>query len=61
MSTNEQLEHRLVQLREEKQNGEQQLIQMESRMQELRSTLMRITGAIILLEELIAENAGSPG
>lgn len=61
MSMNEHLGRRLAELREQKQNGEQQLLQLENRAQDLRSTLLRINGAITVLEEVMAENMDQQG
>jgi prefoldin subunit 5 len=56
----DQMEQRLRQLREEFQSGEKQAVQLESRLTDLRATLQRISGAIKVLEELLAESGPSP-
>ena len=43
---------RLVQLRRELEKGQQQMALLEQRRQELRDTVLRISGAIQVLEEL---------
>jgi hypothetical protein len=43
---------KLVQLKSEFQKGQQQMAFLEQRRQELRDTLLRISGAIQVLEEL---------
>ncbi|GKS85743.1 hypothetical protein AVHY2522_09255 [Acidovorax sp. SUPP2522] len=53
----EQLTARLAQLKSELSAGEQQLRQLEARQAELSHTLMRIRGAIQVLEELEQETA----
>lgn len=46
------LDARLTELREEFAKGETMLTQLEEQSQELRSKLLRISGAIQVLEEL---------
>ncbi|WCM86507.1 hypothetical protein [Acidovorax sp. NCPPB 3576] len=53
----EPLRARLAALKTELSAGEQQLRQLEARQAELRDTLMRIRGAIQVLEELEQESA----
>jgi flagellar biosynthesis chaperone FliJ len=48
------LEQKLQELRYEYAKGQQQLAQLEQRRQELRDTMLRISGAIQVLEELQA-------
>lgn len=50
----EQLEQRLNQLMKELQSGEQMLAEQEKRRTQLRETLLRISGAIQVLEEALA-------
>jgi prefoldin subunit 5 len=45
---------RLAQLKKELEKGQQQLALLEQRKQEVRDTMLRITGAIQVLEELQA-------
>ena len=52
---------RLVQLKKELEKGQQQMALLEQRKQEVRDTMLRISGAIQVLEELqspVAANAG---
>jgi prefoldin subunit 5 len=43
---------RLIQLKKELEKGQQQMALLEQRRQELRDTILRISGAIQVLEEL---------
>ena len=54
----DRLQGRLARLRDEFARGQEQLIQTEARARELRETLLRIAGAIQVLEE---ELAAAPG
>jgi uncharacterized coiled-coil protein SlyX len=47
-------EKRIVELRDEQQKGQQVLVELEGRVAELRQTMLRISGAIQALEELLA-------
>ena len=49
-----QLEKRLVQLRTEFESGQKMLADAEIRQAKLRDSLLRISGAMQLLEELLA-------
>lgn len=49
----QQLEQRLKQLRAEFEAGQNALAELESQQMNLRNTLLRISGAIQVLEELI--------
>ena len=51
----EQIERRLQELRVEMENGQKMLSEMEAKEAHLRSTLLRISGAIQALEELLNE------
>jgi ABC-type transporter Mla subunit MlaD len=51
----EQLEQRLVQLKAELDQGQKMLSDLESQQANLRTTLLRISGAIQVLEELLAD------
>jgi prefoldin subunit 5 len=51
---------RLVQLKHELERGQQQMALLDQRRQELRDTILRISGAIQVLEELQA-SAQQPG
>jgi predicted nuclease with TOPRIM domain len=55
----EQLEQRLTQLKAEFEEGQKMLADLEARQTNLRSTLLRISGAVQVLEELLTE--GQPG
>ena len=46
-------EKRITELRDEQQKGQQVLAELEGRAAELRQTLLRIVGAIQVLEELL--------
>lgn len=48
----EQLEKRLKELKEEREQAEKHLAEIESQASELRQKLLRISGAIQVLEEL---------
>jgi hypothetical protein len=50
----EQVERRVSELKAEQQKGQQMLAELEGREAELRQTLLRIAGAIQVLEELLA-------
>jgi hypothetical protein len=51
------LENRLLELRAEYARGEGQLAQLDQRRAEVRDTLLRISGAIQVLEELLQAEA----
>jgi prefoldin subunit 5 len=54
-----QAEQRLVALRQEYETGQAQMRALEQRTRDLRETMLRISGAIAALEELLAdEKAG---
>jgi predicted nuclease with TOPRIM domain len=55
----QQLEDRMKQLRAEFESGQQRLASLEQECQSLRQTLLRISGAIQVLEEELAKD-GSP-
>ncbi len=57
----EQAERRVGELKAELQKGQQVLAELEARQAELRQTLLRISGAIQVLEELLAGNAAADG
>jgi uncharacterized protein (UPF0147 family) len=46
---------RIAMLRQEHQAGEEQLRALENRQRDLRSTLLRISGAIQVLEEMLED------
>lgn len=53
----EQLEQRVRELKAEQHRGQQMLAELEGREAELRQTLLRISGAIQVLEEMLAASA----
>jgi prefoldin subunit 5 len=53
----EQLERRVGELKAEREKGQQVLAELEAQQAELRQTLLRISGAIQVLEELLADAA----
>jgi prefoldin subunit 5 len=55
MPSADKLEQRLNELRRENEAGEAQLRALTQRTEELQRTLMRIRGAIQVLEELLEE------
>lgn len=57
----QQLEQRLKELRAEFESGQKALADLEVKQMNLRNTLLRISGAIqVLEEELARENGSSP-
>jgi hypothetical protein len=56
----DQLSERLTQLRAEFESGQKVLRDLEIRQQEVRDTLLRIGGAIQVLEEVLKEAPPSP-
>ncbi len=54
---NEQIQERLEALREEFSRGQEMLHQAEAEAAELRNSLLRISGAIQVLEELQEEES----
>jgi prefoldin subunit 5 len=55
------LMERLEQLRAEYRSGEQALAELESRREDLRQTLLRISGAIQVLEEVTGQTEDGDG
>jgi hypothetical protein len=55
---NETIEARLAELRGERDRGEEMLAELQQRQAALRDTLLRIQGAIQVLEELQQSAAG---
>jgi len=52
---------RLQQLKDELQRGQQEMARLDRQRQELRDTMLRISGAIQVIEELLAQQApGDP-
>jgi uncharacterized coiled-coil protein SlyX len=56
----EQLEQRVSELKTEQQKGQQMLAELEGKAAELRQTLLRISGAIQVLEELLSVTEPAP-
>jgi hypothetical protein len=54
----EQLSERLEELRAELKSGQQMEADLQDRLAQLRATLLRISGAIQVLEELLAQDPG---
>ena len=57
MTHNKQLEKRLDQLRQEYEEGQKMLAELDQKRANLRDTLLRISGAIQVLEEALGEEA----
>ena len=57
----ERLEQRLAELRKEFQEGQKTIVELESKLTNVRSTVLRISGAIQVLEEELALAAADPG
>lgn len=51
----EQIDQRLKQLKAEFEEGQKMLADLESRQANLKTTMLRISGAMQVLEELLAE------
>jgi hypothetical protein len=51
------MEQRLQELHRELEKGQQEMARLDLRRQELRDTLLRISGAIQVIEELLAQQA----
>lgn len=57
----EQLEERLHQLKLEFESGQKMLADLEARQAELQQTLLRISGAIQVIEEVLAQEPNANG
>ena len=57
----EKIEARLQELRAELESGRNLLAELESKKANLQATVLRISGAIQVLEELLAPEQGAPG
>jgi hypothetical protein len=57
---NDQIEKRLHTLEEEYQNGRRMLAELEAKESALRSSLLRISGAIQVLREFLPEEPSQP-
>jgi hypothetical protein len=53
----QQTEARLISLRGEYDKGQTQLRQLELQLTSLRETMLRISGAVVVLEELLSSSA----
>lgn len=53
----EQLEQRLAALKTEFEAGQKMLADLEAKKNELQATLLRISGAIQVIEEMLAQDA----
>ncbi len=52
---NERLEQRLEELRQEFESGQKVLAELETKQAQVKETLLRISGAIQVLEEMLKE------
>ncbi len=57
----QQLEQRLKELRVEFESGQKMLADLENRQTNLKTTLLRMSGAIQVLEELLEKSDGKSG
>ena len=57
----ELVEKRVSELRTEYQAGQQMLAELAAKQTDLQQTLLRISGAIQVLEELLSRGVDSPG
>lgn len=55
------LEQRLTQLKVEFEAGQRMLAELETKKNELQTTVLRISGAIQVLEELLAQDSEAAG
>lgn len=56
----ERLEQRVSELKTEREKGQQMLAELEGKEADLRQTLLRISGAIQVIEELLAAETPTP-
>ena len=56
-----QLEQRLTQLKSEFEAGQKMLAELETKKNEIQATVLRISGAIQVLEELLAQDSEAAG
>lgn len=56
----EQLQKRLAELKSESEAGQKMLAELEKKRSDLETTLLRISGAIQVVEELMAQNGKEP-
>ena len=57
----EQLEKRLIELKSEFEAGQKMLAELEKKRADLETTLLRISGAIQVIEELLAAQPSEAG
>ena len=57
---NDKIEHRLTELRSEYASGQKILADTENSLANMRSSLLRIAGAIQVLEELLGQEDATP-
>ena len=55
----EQLEQRLKELRQELESGQRMMADLEARQSQLRETMLRISGAIQVIEEELGKSDGA--
>jgi chromosome segregation ATPase len=53
----DKLEHRLQELKSEFESGQKMLSDLEAQQANIKTTLLRISGAIQVLEELLSQNS----
>jgi len=56
-----QLEKRLAELKSEFESGQKMLADLQTKRSELEATLLRISGAIQVLEEMLSQQGGVKG
>ena len=56
----QQLHTRLAKLKAEFEKGQKRLEELETETKHIRQTLLRISGAIQVLEEILAQTEGEP-
>lgn len=56
----DRLEQRLQQLKSEYETGQKMLTELAEKEAQLRTTMLRINGAVQVLEELLAAEASAP-
>lgn len=57
----EQLEKRLTELKTEFESGQKMLAELETKKAELQATMLRISGAIQVIEEMLSAAPGDEG
>lgn len=57
----QQIEARLISLRGEYDKGQKELRQIELQLTSVRETMLRISGAVLVLEELLSSSVVTPG